>query len=117
MDNIIYDFFKELKFDDSEIATLISIAPTLEELSVAEAEENMNAVISFGYPVSDITYLISQNPSFLCRNITDLISDLKAIVLQYGDIEEALKSDPYLIWFIIQTKQKGSENYHCLFYS
>ena len=97
MNNIIYDFFKELKFDDAEIATLVSIAPTLEELSVAEVEENMNAVVSFGYPVSDITYLISQNPGFLCRNITDLVNDLKAITLQYGDVEEALKNNPYLI--------------------
>lgn len=97
MDKIIYDFLKELKFDDGEIETLVSIAPTLEELSVAEAEENMNAVISFGYPVSDITYLISQNPGFLCRNITDLVNNLKAITLQYSDVEEALKNDPYLI--------------------
>ncbi len=96
MEKFVYEFLKELKFDDGEIATLVSINPVLEELSVKEVEENLNAVISFGYPVEDITYLISQNPGFLSRNITDLVLDLKYIALQ-GDVEELLKNDPFLI--------------------
>ncbi len=97
MDKLIYEFFKELKFSDGEIKTLISISPTIEEASASELISNMNAVVEAGYPADDIGYLISTNPSFLSRNTEDLKSDLANIILEYGDLEQALKNDPDLI--------------------
>lgn len=97
MDNQIYNYLKSLKYSDNEICLLLSIAPTLEEVSAEEAANNIEAVMHFGYPVEDITFLISQNPAFLCRNFKDLVEDLQKIKNEFGDVEEALKYDPNLI--------------------
>ena len=97
MDSQIYEFLKTLKFNDNEIYLLLDIAPTLAEISAEEAAKNIEAVACFGYPADDITYLISQNPAFLCRNFNDLVEDLQKIKTEFGDIEEALKNNPNLI--------------------
>lgn len=97
MDKLLYNFFKELKFDDGEIETLVEQSPVLEELSVDEASENLNILISFGYPVDDLTYIIAMNPGFLCRNSEELKNDLKKLASEYDDIEQVLKNDPFLI--------------------
>ena len=97
MDSRIYDFLKILKFNDDEIATLIDIAPVLEETSAEDAAKNIDVLEHFSYPIDDITYLISQNPAFLTRNFNDLVDDLQKIQKIYGDVEEALKQNPNLI--------------------
>lgn len=97
MDYQIYDFLKMLKFNDGEISLLLDITPTLAEISADEAAKNIDAVVYFGYPADDLTYLISQNPTFLCRNFNDLMEDLQKVKNEYGDIEEALKNNPNLI--------------------
>lgn len=97
MDNTIYEYLKILKFNDDEIATLLEIAPVLEETSAEDAAKNIDAIEHFGYPIDDITYLISQNPAFLTRNFNDLVEDLQKIQSVYRDIEEALKNNPHLI--------------------
>ena len=97
MDNQIYNFLKMLKFSDNEIYLLLDIAPTLAEISAEEAAKNIDAVVYFGYPADDLTYLISQNPAFLCRNFNDLMEDLQKIKNEFNDIEEALKQNPNLI--------------------
>lgn len=97
MDNRIFDFLKMLKFNNDEISTLIEIAPVLEETSAEAAAKNIDAIAYYGYPIEDITYLISQNPSFLTRNFNDLVEDLQKIQQAYGDVEEALKINPHLI--------------------
>ncbi len=97
MDNRIYDFLKMLKFNDDEIATLIDITPVLEETSAEDAAKNIDALANFGYPIEDITFIISQNPAFLTRNFNDLVEDLQKIQNTYGDVEEALKYNPHLI--------------------
>ena len=97
MDNSIYNFLKELKFDDGEIQTLLSVAPVLEEVSAEQAIQNMSLVVEAGYPADDIGYLVSQNPNFLCRNSKDLASDLIKVAQNNEDVEDALKNDPFLI--------------------
>lgn len=96
MNKNIYEFLKELKFDDGEIETLLNAAPVLGEVSFEQALSNMTAIVSMGYPADDISYLISQNPAFLCRNTHELQQDL-AEIAKNGDIEKQLKNDPYLI--------------------
>ena len=96
MNKNIYEFLKELKYDDAEISTLIDIAPVLEEIPFEKAFANMSLVVSAGYPADDISYLISQNPAFLCRNTLELQQNLQEIA-KNENIEELLKTDPYLI--------------------
>ena len=96
MNKDIYNFFKELKFDDGEIETLLNIAPVLEETPFQKAFSNMSAVVSAGYPADEIGYLISQNPAFLCRNTQELQQDL-AKIAENGNLQEQLNNDPYLI--------------------
>ena len=97
MDNRIYEYLRMLKFNDNEITLLIEICPTLLETSAEEASKNIDALVYFGYPVEDITYIISQNPAVLTRNFNDLMEDLQKIQQDFGDIEEALKNNPNLI--------------------
>lgn len=97
MDNSIYEFLKELKFDNGEIETLLSVAPVLEEISAEHAIQNMSLVVEAGFPADDIGFLVSQNPNFLCRNSKDLAEDLINLAKQFEDVEDALKNDPHLI--------------------
>jgi len=97
LENKIYEFFKELKFNDGEIENLLEIAPAIAETSVNDIVENMSVVVRFGFPADDIGSLIALNPAFLCRNNEDLIIDLIELSKTTDDIEEALKNNPYLI--------------------
>ena len=97
MNNNIEKFFKDLNYSDVEIKGLVSICPMLEELDEELMVANLSAVTSFGYPAEDISFLISTNPAFLCRNTEDLVHDLEKILNSTGDVEAALKDDPNLI--------------------
>ena len=97
MDKSLYEFFKELKFDDGEIEILISTSPTLDEIDISQAIANMSLVVEAGYPAEDIGYLISQNPGFLCRNTQDLAFDLLKLKQSSDDVEDALKNNPHII--------------------
>lgn len=97
MNTEIKEFLKKLKFDESEIEILTKIAPVLSETSANVAAENIDIVINAGYPLDDITYLISQNPNFLCRNSAELKNDVLNIIQSHEDFESALKENPYLI--------------------
>ena len=96
MNQNIYNFLKELQFDDGEIETLLRAVPVLEETSFEKAFANMSAVVSAGYPAEEIGNLISQNPAFLCRNTAELQQNLNKIA-ENGDITDQLNNDPYLI--------------------
>lgn len=97
MDNRIYEYLRMLKFNDNEIALLIEICPTLLETPAEDASKNIDALVYFGYPVEDITFLISQNPAVLIRNFNDFVQDLQKIKEDYGNIEEILKNNPNII--------------------
>ena len=97
MDNRIYEYLRMLKFNDNEIALLIEICPTLLETPAEDASKNIDALVYFGYPVEDITFLISQNPAVLIRNFNDFVQDLQKIKENYGNIEEILKNNPNII--------------------
>lgn len=97
MEKLFKDFLIELKFDEGEIKDLVSLCPMLEDLELSDALVNLNLVVEYGYPADEISYLISVNPSFLCRNSQDLRDDLISLANSITDIEEALKNDPFLI--------------------
>ena len=97
MDKHIYEFLKILKFDDSEINLLKDIAPTLNETSSQIIIDNISLVVDAGYPADDLTFLISQNPAFLCRNTLELKSDIKKLLNSNEDLETLLKNNPDLI--------------------
>ena len=97
MNTEIKEFLKTLKFNDGEIEILTRIAPVLSETPAAIAAENIDIIINAGYPLDDITYLISQNPNFLCRNSSELKNDIINIIQSCEDFETALKENPYLI--------------------
>ena len=97
MNKDIKNMLQEMKFNQAEIDNLVSICPMLSELDFELATNNLSAVVSFGYPADDLTYLVSVNPDFLCRNTSDLLIDLNYIATYFPDVETALKNDPNLI--------------------
>ncbi len=97
MDKKLFDFLKNLGFENGDINNLINIAPMLEYASFEEALENIKVLDEVGYPKLDIDFIIAVNPNFLCRDTEDLKSDIKKVLDTVDDFETALKNDPYLI--------------------
>ena len=63
MNKNIYEFLKELKFDDGEIETLLNAAPVLGEVSFEQALSNMTAIVSM-HNNSDIRSSAQRNNGY-----------------------------------------------------
>lgn len=87
-------FLKELGLDASEVEFLLTDNALLESCTDEDIIANINLVISYGYPKADMATLLMVNPHFLLLSKETLEASLKAID---GDVEEALKENPYLI--------------------
>ncbi len=94
MDKKLKNYLLKLGFADDEIEQLCQQAPGLEIIDSERAFKNIAIVISYGYPKVDIDSLIFSNPGFLCNAPDDLDKTLKSFD---GEIEDLLKSDPFLI--------------------
>ena len=97
MDKKIVKFLKGFKISDLEIKDIINISPMIDAIDYAEFADNCKLLIKYGYPDVDLDYLILSNPSIFSRSSSDLEEDLKKLSIKYNDIEEALKSNPFLI--------------------
>ena len=87
-------YLKELGLSVDEVESVLNGDAGLNACLDNDIIANIELVISFGYPRSDMDVLILANPSFLLSSRETLEASLKAIK---GDIEEALKENPYLI--------------------
>jgi len=94
LDEKLKYYFITLGFEKEDIENLISICPALVDIDYDFAMNNIMAVVKKGFPVEDIDAIIAANPAFLTADNQTLVADLAAIS---GDIEQALKDDPFLI--------------------
>lgn len=97
MNKSLNNLLHNLNFSSGEIENLVSIAPVLDTISIENVTTNLNLLVAYNYPADDLTYLIAINPGFLCRNSNELKQDLEQLSIDYNNIEEALKNDPFLI--------------------
>ena len=94
MDQALYNYLIKLGFDEEDIKFLCTGCPGLENISADIALQNVATVVRYGYPKEDMDGLIAANPNFLLNNPTDL----EKVLINLGDnVEESLKTNPYLI--------------------
>ena len=93
MNKEIVKLLKELGLLNEEIERCFNVCPGLEVLDLKRAKQCLMVLVKMGYPRVDLGLLIAANPVIMLFNPTDLESKLKKI----GDVEEMLKSDPFII--------------------
>ena len=71
-----------------------NIKQTIADKTIKHKKECIKVLISGGYPKEDIGLLLAINPSILLYEPDDLQSKLDALC---GDIEEIIKTDPFII--------------------
>ncbi|MBQ8468207.1 MAG: hypothetical protein IJ542_00435 [Clostridia bacterium] len=94
LDDRLKYYLVSLGFKPEDIENLISVCPALVDIDFDFAFDNISEVVKRGFPIEDIDAIIAVNPTFLTADKQTLITDLNAIS---GDIEQALKDDPFLI--------------------
>lgn len=94
LDGKLKYYLTSLGFENEDIENLLELCPALVDIDFEFAFENIQSVAKYGYPIEDIDAIIAANPAFLTADNKTLEKDLKAIS---GDVEEALKKDPFLI--------------------
>ena len=97
MDSKILKVLKSYKFSDSEINDVLTLCPMFDVLTHEEFGQNCYLLVSFGYPKSELDFLILSNPSIFARSAKDLEADLKKLSAKTADIEQALKQNPMCI--------------------
>ena len=90
-------FLLKLDLTDDETESLKMMAPMFENITLEEFTEDMIALIHYGYPQEDISSLLLVNPNIFVLPVESLTKELENITKKYGDVEEALKKDPFLI--------------------
>ena len=94
LDGKLKYYLTSLGFETEDIENLIELCPALVDIDFEFAFANIQSVAKHGFPIEDIDGIIATNPAFLTADNQTLEKDLNAIS---GDIEEALKNDPFLI--------------------
>lgn len=97
MDKKLRQLLLELNLIEIEIEDLKNIAPMIETISYEDFTSNCKLLMDFGYPMEDLDSLILANPNIFVRSEKDLKSDLVTLKNRYGDIEESIKNDPFII--------------------
>ena len=97
MDERIISFIKKYKISNSEIDSMLVGAPMLDAINYDEFVDNCKLLIQYGYPKSDLDFLMLSNPNIFTMSFDDLKNDLKKLIKKYGDIEQILKQDPTII--------------------
>ena len=94
MDLKLKKFLKKLNLDDDEINNLTTVCSGLEITSEGRAKENVIILIDSGFPLCDVSFVVCANPAFLCNDPIDTKSSIESID---GDVEQAIKNDPYIL--------------------
>lgn len=97
MDKNIIKFIKTYNISDLEIADIITSAPMIEVLEYNEFIENCNLLVAYGYPKADLDVLLIANPNIFVNSPKKLEINLQDLKEEYGDIEEVLKNNPFII--------------------
>ena len=97
MDKKIVEFLKKYDISDNEIKDIITIAPMMDVVKYCELVENCIVLTKFGYPKSELDFLLLSNPNIFVKSSFDLEKELMSLKKQYGDIEIILKNNPTII--------------------
>ena len=94
MEKSVKKFLYQIGLDDEDIAFIVSSYPELEISPASKIIGNAKLVIDYGYPISDLEFLVLINPGFLISNT----ETLENILISLGsDVAYMLKNDPFII--------------------
>lgn len=93
----IIKFIKKYGISELEIDDMLNIAPMLEVQSFEDFMANCTLLVKYGYPKIDLDVLLLSNPNIFAISKKDLEAELKELKSKYGDIEEILKENPFII--------------------
>ena len=93
----IIKFIKKCGISELEIEDMLNIAPMLEVQSFEDFMANCTLLVKYGYPKIDLDVLLLSNPNIFAISKKDLEAELKELKSKYGDIEEVLKENPFII--------------------
>lgn len=97
MQKQLKNFLLKLDLTEDEIKSIEEIAPMFEVTTLKEFIDDMMLLIEYGYPEEDISSLLLANPNIFVLSAESLRKELDKIKEKNGDVEEALKEDPFLI--------------------
>lgn len=97
MQQQLKDLLLQLGVTEEEMQTIVNLAPMFEDISLQEFVDSTCVLVEYGYPQEDIPALLLVNPNIFVLTKETLQAELKNIQQAYGDVEEALKQNPFLI--------------------
>lgn len=97
MDDRIRNIMYKYKLLDTEIEDILTIEPSFKTLSYEEFKLNCKLLAEYGYPISDLDFLIKANPKIFVLLQRFLRERLENLKWEYGDVERILKYDPTII--------------------
>lgn len=97
MEKELKEFLLGFKLKESEIENLTNLAPMLDYTSLQEFKQNACVLIEFGYPKEDLIELLMINPNIFASDAQALQKELALLKHKFGDIEDALKNNPFCI--------------------
>lgn len=97
MNNELLKQFYRLGLTENEVENILTIAPEIGTLSVESFKKNCEILVKFGYPKIDLDALLLANPNIFTHSQNELTSLLEDLLSETGDIEEALKTNPFII--------------------
>lgn len=96
MEQKTLEFLKSFKLTNSEIQSIVNLCEGVLFADIERMMNNCKILVKYGYPKSDIDFLLLSNPGFLVDDNSNLEKKLKNLS-RGGDIEELLKTNPNLI--------------------
>ena len=90
-------FFQEFLLDNSEIQSVINMFPMIEHTSADKMAQNCKLVVEYGYPRTELSFLVLSNPGFLVYDKDSLKQVLINLTKDDADLEELLNQNPYLL--------------------
>lgn len=97
MNNELLKQLYRLGLTENEVEDILSIAPEFKNLSVENFKNNCEMLVKFGYPKIDLDALLLANPNIFTHSEDELSTQLEDLLAETGDIEEALKVNPFVI--------------------
>ncbi len=97
MDKELVNFLSRLDLRKDEIQNIANISPQINDISCRQFVVNCELLTTYGYPETELDTLILANPNIFVKISLDLEQELINLSQICGDVETALKKDPYLI--------------------
>lgn len=90
-------YLLSLKLTEAEINSALNMAPLLEVATLNDFKFNEAILISFGVSKNSLLNLFMLNPNIFASVPSILSKKLTQLEKEFGDVEETLKNDPYII--------------------